>query len=322
MGSLRWGISSSTSRVGEGGGSLVVLTLAGDLQAAWGALAVEPVGIGRLGLRDLGGIDRVLVARWADRHATLTPHAGAAVLREIGHYMQARGVLGPVSLDPALEYPEARDVLEARSLAAIARAASPRAVGLLLDQPARWSRDPCPEPRELARRSRVLDRLIEPPLVVVRGASNIGKSTLLNRLAGRNVAAAADEPGTTRDYVGANLELDGLLVRYADTPGLAEFGADPVLDEALCVSESIVALADLILLCGDSVSGFPAPPARAAALLRVGLRADLGPAPIGADCEVSSRTGAGLEDLARAVRRALVPDAVLEHPGPWRFWPQ
>ncbi len=53
-------------------------------------------------------------------------------------------------------------------------------------------------------RDRVLRRLIDPPLVVAIGPPNIGKSSLLNALAGRSVALVADEAGTTRDHVGGD----------------------------------------------------------------------------------------------------------------------
>ncbi|QKK10189.1 MAG: GTP-binding protein [Planctomycetota bacterium] len=110
-------------------------------------------------------------------------------------------------------------------LETLSRAVSPRAVDLLLDQPARWAAQglpapPLDTPSTSPELSRVLDRLVVPPLVVAIGPSNVGKSTLLNRLAGRPVAVTADEPGTTRDHVGSLVDLDGLIVRYVDTPGL------------------------------------------------------------------------------------------------------
>ncbi|WP_269933166.1 tRNA uridine-5-carboxymethylaminomethyl(34) synthesis GTPase MnmE [Aminobacter sp. HY435] len=58
--------------------------------------------------------------------------------------------------------------------------------------------------------------------VVILGAPNAGKSSLLNALLQREAAIVTDEPGTTRDLVEAVLELDGLKVRITDTAGLRE----------------------------------------------------------------------------------------------------
>ena len=59
-------------------------------------------------------------------------------------------------------------------------------------------------------RSRRLNRLIEPPLVVVVGAANVGKSTLGNALVGRSMSIATDLPGSTRDYTSGRVELAGV----------------------------------------------------------------------------------------------------------------
>ncbi|KQU62663.1 tRNA modification GTPase TrmE [Aminobacter sp. DSM 101952] len=58
--------------------------------------------------------------------------------------------------------------------------------------------------------------------VVILGAPNAGKSSLLNALVRRDAAIVTDEPGTTRDLVEAVLDLDGMKVRIIDTAGLRE----------------------------------------------------------------------------------------------------
>ena len=58
--------------------------------------------------------------------------------------------------------------------------------------------------------------------VVIVGAPNAGKSSLLNALAGRDVAIVSDEPGTTRDLIEIKLDLNGLPVLVTDTAGLRE----------------------------------------------------------------------------------------------------
>src|SRR3984885_16313756 len=59
-----------------------------------------------------------------------------------------------------------------------------------------------------------------PPVVVIAGRPNVGKSTLFNRLAGRRTALVADTPGVTRDSKEAEAMLRGRLVRLVDTAGL------------------------------------------------------------------------------------------------------
>jgi tRNA modification GTPase len=59
-------------------------------------------------------------------------------------------------------------------------------------------------------------------VVVLIGRPNVGKSSLLNRLAGEEVAIVTAVPGTTRDYVRATLSLEGVPVHLVDTAGLRE----------------------------------------------------------------------------------------------------
>ena len=58
--------------------------------------------------------------------------------------------------------------------------------------------------------------------VVLIGRPNVGKSSLLNRLAGEEVAIVTPVPGTTRDYVRATLSLEGVPVHLIDTAGLRD----------------------------------------------------------------------------------------------------
>lgn len=82
--------------------------------------------------------------------------------------------------------------------------------------------------------------------IVIAGAPNAGKSSLMNALAGRDVAIVSDELGTTRDVLEVRLDLDGFLVILKDTAGLRETESKVEqvgIDKALAELEN----ADLIL---------------------------------------------------------------------------
>ena len=60
----------------------------------------------------------------------------------------------------------------------------------------------------------------EAPLVVIVGKTNVGKSTLFNRLSGRRITIVDSTPGVTRDLIENIIEIDGVLVRLVDTAGI------------------------------------------------------------------------------------------------------
>ncbi len=319
-GGWRYRVATDRSRPGAVG----VVDLLGKT-ARLQEIGLPRVGSGLMVLADLWGVDRGLAVCWSEGLAQVMPHGGPAVVKAVVCELEARGVVRAGADDEALAilYPEASDLIEARMLAALAEAQSPLAIDLLLRQPELWRAGGKSDPE----RDRVLARLIEPPLLAAVGPANIGKSTLLNTLAGRSVAAVADEPGTTRDHVGLLLEVGGLTVRYVDTPGIRE--AEGVEAEAASIAAEVVAQADLVIEClGECGTGGLSADAgcgawgvgRGASVLRVGLRRDLGPPGGAVDIEVSAQTGEGIEELAGLIRERLVPDGVLESGTPWRFW--
>ncbi len=292
-----------------------------DLDAALARLGIGAVGVGQVALRDLLGVDRGLVARWSETRADLMAHGGIGVMRRLRSELIEHGCREGMP-DPRQRYPEAQSEVEARMLEAMAGAASERAIDLLLAQPGRWAGVPEDAPDESLVPGDHLGRLLTPALVVVAGRANIGKSTLVNALSGRGVSVVADEAGTTRDHVGVMLELDGLVVRCLDLPGLVAGGRAPDA-RAQELALEMACAADLALLCGDSAQEPPTPEeigVPASRSLRLGLRSDLGEPAWGAEHTVCAPEGRGVSALARLVRQRLVPDAALNDPRPWRFW--
>lgn len=299
--------------------AIISLEAAGEpLEEVLARLGIAPPRVGEVVLRDLLGVDRGVVARFEERTCLLMPHGSTPLVRRLLERLARGGC--ELARDADSRWPEAGDDLEGRMLAALARAASPDAIDLLLRQPSLWRR--APREDQPTARDAILKRLIDPPLVVAVGPANIGKSTLLNTLARAPVAIVADEPGTTRDYVGTRLELGGLVVRYVDTPGLrAREESTPEEREGVELALQVARRADLLLLLRDPGSIVPRLlPGFGGSVLRVCLRGDLGDPGWPTDLVVSCATGQGLEVLVEAIREILVPRALVDQGVPWRFW--
>ena len=82
--------------------------------------------------------------------------------------------------------------------------------------------------------------------IVIAGAPNAGKSSLLNRLLAEDRAIVSDVPGTTRDLLSADVEIHGVPVRLTDTAGLRA-GTDPVEAMGVERARQRLAQADLVL---------------------------------------------------------------------------
>lgn len=83
--------------------------------------------------------------------------------------------------------------------------------------------------------------------VVIAGPPNAGKSALFNALLGRSRAIVSPTPGTTRDYVEAELQLEGIELVLIDTAGLRQATADAIEHEGIGRSREQIAGAELVL---------------------------------------------------------------------------
>ena len=95
------------------------------------------------------------------------------------------------------------------------------------------------------------ERLRDGLVVAIAGPPNAGKSTLLNRIAKREVAIVSPVPGTTRDVIEVHLDLDGYPVTLLDTAGIRD-SEDPVEQEGVRRARERAAEADLVLWVIDA----------------------------------------------------------------------
>lgn len=146
--------------------------------------------------------------------------------------------------------------------------------------------------------------------VAILGAPNVGKSSLLNRLAGREAAIVSARAGTTRDVIEVKLDLDGYPVLIADTAGLRE-SSDEIEQEGMRRALARAEHADLKVVVFDA-SMWPALEGVSRAQIDgeaivVLNKAETAPLPSDATIDghaaiqVSAATGQGLEDLVAAI---------------------
>ena len=98
------------------------------------------------------------------------------------------------------------------------------------------------------------ERLRDGLVVAIAGPPNVGKSTLMNQLARREVAIVSPHAGTTRDVIEVQLDLDGYPVTVIDTAGIRETD-DPVEQEGVRRARARAAEADLVLWLVDGRAG-------------------------------------------------------------------
>ncbi|GMQ76934.1 MAG: tRNA uridine-5-carboxymethylaminomethyl(34) synthesis GTPase MnmE [Gammaproteobacteria bacterium] len=154
--------------------------------------------------------------------------------------------------------------------------------------------------------------------VVLAGQPNVGKSSLMNLLAGRDSAIVTDIPGTTRDIIREHIQLDGLPLHVIDTAGIRAPG-DAVEEHGVERAWGAIESADALLLVIDDRTGMAAAdreilartPADVSRIV-VSNKIDLTGADPGAvrkDEEVhvrlSATTGAGIEALESALKECV-----------------
>ena len=179
--------------------------------------------------------------------------------------------------------------------------------------------------RKRAKQGSILRRGLH---VVLAGKPNVGKSSLLNRLAGDEVAIVTAIPGTTRDAVRQTLDLDGIPIDIIDTAGLRDT-QDEVERLGMARTWSEIARADAVVLMLDARDGLGDAEREILAKLPPGLRRifvhnkiDLSGAtprreeatgePPGAAIFLSAKSGDGVGLLRAELRRVAGWEQVAE----------
>jgi tRNA modification GTPase len=135
--------------------------------------------------------------------------------------------------------------------------------------------------------------------VAIVGAPNVGKSTLLNALAGREAAITSEYAGTTRDVIEVRMDLAGLPVTLLDTAGLRETD-DHVEGIGIELAKKRAETADLRVFLAEDRNDIDLPIREQDIVLKP--KADLLSDVPGA---ISGKTGQGVDDLVREIGRIL-----------------
>ncbi len=239
--------------------------------------------------------------------------SAGATLREASRWA-GRCSIGPIEAEAAVDLTRAATLRTAEILRDQEQGALRNALTRILDE---WG-DPERTRRgldELIDLGEIGTRLVRGWTVALAGRPNVGKSSLLNALAGFDRAIVADRPGTTRDAVAQAVAIDGWPVRLVDTAGLHE-SDDPIESAGVGMAREQQARADLVLVVLDrSVLLTPDDRSLLAdhpSALRVVNKCDLPGAwnaseSGGVGVETSANVGRGIDRLLSEISQRLVP---------------
>ncbi|HEV3262620.1 MAG TPA: GTPase [Gemmataceae bacterium] len=267
-------------------------------------------------------VKRTAPFAWVEIHC----HGGQEVVRWILEILRAEGVR--VCSSGELEARVTEDPAQTAAAAALVQAQTVRTAAILLDQYHGAFRRAVHEAlaaldcgdidrarvllNALAAHADLGRHLTAPWKVAILGAPNVGKSSLVNALAGYQRSVVAATPGTTRDVVTTLISVHGWLVELSDTAGLRE-ATGSIEAQGLARAQTAAASADLCLWVLEA-SAPPVWPRRPLPSMRLVLnKTDLPPAwdltQAGGAVHISARTGQGIDTLCNELAGWLVPVA-------------
>jgi tRNA modification GTPase len=316
---------------GPGAGQAVGELFRPQSGRAWppGTVEVGQFWLGRLGDQAEGlAADTVVVAVKRVAPCSLLEihcHGGVEVVRWLLETLAARAV--QVCPWQELDVAQRDDAMGTAALTALIDAPTLRTAGILLDQyhgAMTRSLDAirvAQQCGDVAEARRLLDqvsrhaalgrRLTTPWRVAVLGAPNVGKSSLVNAIAGYQRSIVAPTPGTTRDVVTTLIAVDGWPVELIDTAGMREAAAG-VEEQGIGRARAVAQSADLCLWILDAATEPVWPEAGVGRIQLVINKIDLPAAwdldQAGTAWRVSAQTNAGVGDLCQAMARWLVPE--------------
>ena len=252
-------------------------------------------------------------------------HGGREVIRLLLETFAAHGLRACSWQE--FEERSTRDPLRAAATVALAHAATGRTAGILLDQYhgafgsairevlSSWDGGDHERGerllRCLVRYAGVGRHLTVPWRLVVAGAPNVGKSSLINALAGYPRCVVAATPGTTRDLVTTFIAIDGWPVELTDTAGLRET-AGMLEQQGIDLAHQAIRSADLCLWMLDASAAPVWPKVRTETMRFVVNKVDLEAAwdlnQADGAVRVSALRCTGLGELCDAVSHGLVSE--------------
>jgi tRNA modification GTPase len=271
------------------GGRAVIAAALAALAAMDGLRAAEPGEFtrrafenGRIDLAEAEGLADLLEAETDSQRRAALQLAGGALSRQVEQW-QARLLALAARVEAELDFSDEDDVAAPAGDFRQEVEAFRRELATWLERPP-------------------VERLKEGVRVVIAGPPNVGKSSLLNALIGREAAITSAGPGTTRDVIEAPVAIGGTAFLLIDTAGLRE-SADEI--EAIGVERAAAAMeaSDMVVWLGE-------PGAAPSGAILVHPKADLGGTAKPVDVAVSARTGEGLADLTRILvqrSKSLLP---------------
>jgi tRNA modification GTPase len=267
-------------------------------------------------------VNRIAPVPWVEVHC----HGGIEVVRWILETLQERGIR--MCSWQELDRQTTADRLQVAAMEALTQASTMRTAAILLDQYhgafgraiaatlAALGRSNVDEAKELlgslARFAALGRHLTRPWRVAVMGAPNVGKSSLVNTLAGYQRSIVAPTPGTTRDVVTTLIAVDGWPIQLADTAGLRE-ATEMLEGEGIERARSAGESSDLRLWVLDATAPPILPSPSVGPVLLVVNKIDLPRAwdlseAVGA-AHVSALKGDGVSELCQKISKSLVPNA-------------